>query len=118
MPDHTVLIVEDDPDASAMMKEVLQDEGFAVVCASDGRQALRALAGIEHVCVVLLDLFMPGMNGWDFFAAFRARPAGASVPVVVVTSAPERAPAGADSVLPKPVSLGALISTAARYCPR
>jgi CheY-like chemotaxis protein len=115
---HTVLIVEDDADASATMREVLEDEGFAVVCASDGRQALGVLGAIEHVCVVLLDLFMPGMNGWDFLAAFRARADGASVPVVVVTSAPDRAPAGVDGVLPKPVSLGALISTADRYCPR
>ncbi len=118
MTTHTVLIVEDDADASALMKEVLEDEGFFVVCATDGRQALGAMAGLEHVCLILLDLFMPGMNGWDFLTSVRASPGGDAVPVVVVTSRPEQAPADANRVLAKPLSFGALISTVSAYCAR
>ncbi len=89
---HTVLIVEDDTDASGIMKDALEVEGYSVVCAADGRQALGVVDSIDHLCLVLLDLFMPGMNGWDFLTAFRARPDGAAVPVFVVTSAPESRP--------------------------
>jgi CheY-like chemotaxis protein len=114
--DHTVLLVEDEETLRELMREALEDEGYAVVAARDGQEALDALARVEHVCVVLLDLLMPGMNGWDFFDKLKELPALASVPVVVHTSAPNRAPVGVARVLQKPLQLDRLLATVHDYC--
>ena len=114
---HTVMIVEDDLDASETLREFLEEEGYAVVCASDGSRALVVASEVDHLCLVFLDLYMPGMNGWDFFTAFKAQPRFSGVPVAVVTSAPDRAPVGVEMVLPKPIALTSVLATAAAHCP-
>lgn len=76
-----------------------------------------ALARIEHLCLVLLDLLMPGMNGWDFFDEMRARPELAAVPVVVHSSVPQRAPVGVTRVLQKPLDFDRLLSVVQEFCP-
>lgn len=113
---HTVLVVEDEEDLRDMMREALEMSGYAVTAVEEGQQALDALARLEHVCVVLLDLMMPGMNGWDFVAKLRERPEYANVPVIIHSSAPDRAPAGVDSVLRKPLSLTNLLAVVKKYC--
>jgi CheY-like chemotaxis protein len=65
---------------------------------------------------VILDLLMPGMNGWDFFAEMRRRTELSAVPVVVHSSAPSRAPAGVTRVLQKPLELSHLLSVVQEYC--
>jgi CheY-like chemotaxis protein len=113
---HTVLVVEDETELREMMREALEWNGYVVVTANEGREALEAIPGIEHLCLVLLDLLMPGMNGWDFFDEIRARPELAGVPVVVHSSAPSRAPAGATRVLRKPLDLDLLLSVVQEFC--
>jgi CheY-like chemotaxis protein len=113
---HTVLIIDDDADACETLREFLEGEGYAVECAHDGVEGLAKAAKIDHLCVVLLDLFMPRMNGWDFFDAFKAQPKFASIPVAVITSAPDRAPPGATRVLTKPLGLSPVLGTVAEYC--
>ncbi|MDP9149155.1 MAG: response regulator [Myxococcota bacterium] len=113
---HTVLLVEDEEDLREMMREALELNGYAVVAARDGQQALDELAAIERLCLVLLDLLMPGMNGWDFYEQMRRRPGLANVPVVVHSSAPSRAPAGVTRVLQKPVKLESLLAVVHEYC--
>ena len=113
---HTVLVIEDEDDLRESMRDLLEDGGYAVVAARDGQEALDALAGIEHLCVVLLDLLMPRMNGWDFFEKMRALPDHGMVPVVVHSSAPSRAPAGVALVLKKPVEPERLLSVVREYC--
>jgi CheY-like chemotaxis protein len=113
---HTVLIVEDEEDLREMMREALELKGYAVVTAREGQEALSKLDGIEQLCLVLLDLLMPGMNGWDFFAKLRERPALSDIPVVVHSSASDRAPAGVTRVLQKPVAFERLISVVREYC--
>jgi CheY-like chemotaxis protein len=113
---HTVLLVEDEEELRELMREALEEEGYAVVTAREGREALEAMAHIDHVCLVLLDLLMPGMNGWDFLDEVKARPELASVPVVVQTSAPSRAPQGVARVLQKPLQLDRLLSVVHDYC--
>ena len=114
--DHTVLVVEDEEDLREMMREALELNGYSVVTAEEGRDALKKLAQIEHVCLILLDLLMPGMNGWDFFAELRQRPAFASVPVIIHSSAPDRAPAGVTRVLQKPMLLERLLGVVGEFC--
>jgi CheY-like chemotaxis protein len=113
---HTVLIVEDEEDLREMMREALELSGYAVVTAREGQDALNKIALIEHLCLVLLDLLMPGMNGWDFFEQMRQRPELASVPVIVHSSAPSRAPQGVTRVLQKPLMFEGLISVVREYC--
>jgi CheY-like chemotaxis protein len=113
---HTVLVIEDEEDLREMMRDALELDGYAVATARDGEQALEELSHIEYPCVVILDLLMPGMNGWDFFAAIRQRPELASIPIVVHSSAANRAPAGATRVLQKPLELERLLSVVQEYC--
>ena len=113
---HTVLIVEDEEDLREMMKEALELKGYSVVTAEEGEDALAKLDSIGRICLVLLDLLMPGMNGWDFFAKFRERPELASVPVIVHSSAADRAPAGVTRVIQKPILFDRLISVVSEYC--
>jgi CheY-like chemotaxis protein len=114
---HTVLVVEDEAPLRELMREALELSGYQVVAAGNGREALDALAKVEHVCLVLLDLLMPVMNGWEFLTELQSRPAFAAVPIVVHTSEPGQAPA-ATRVLQKPIKLDRLLSVVGEYCER
>ena len=82
-----ILIVDDDNDVRAALAEMLEEEGFAVEGAPNGRVALaRMKEAPTHPALILLDLMMPGMNGWDFRDAQLRDPALAAVPVVVVSA--------------------------------
>jgi len=84
----TILIVDDDSDVRRSLSDFLEDEGYAVAAASNGRAALDLMrGGGVRPAVILLDLMMPGMDGWDFRQAQLKDPTLASVPVVVVTAA-------------------------------
>ncbi len=115
---HTVLLVEDEVELRELMQEALELSGYLVVTAADGQEALDVLPRIDHLCVVLLDLLMPRMNGWDFFAKMRANPLLAHVPVIVHSSEPADAPAGVTRVLQKPVKLERLLAIVQEYCAR
>jgi CheY-like chemotaxis protein len=113
---HTILVVEDERDLREMMCEALELSGYTVVAAVEGQAALDAITRIEHLCLVVLDLLMPGMNGWDFFKEMRARPGFAEVPVVVHSSAPASAPLGVTCVVTKPIELTRLLEIVRQYC--
>ena len=113
---HTVLVVEDEEDLREMMRDGLELNGYAVITASNGLDALGKLADIERLCLVLLDLVMPGMNGWDFFEKLRQQAQLASVPVVVHSSVAADAPEGVTRVLQKPIVFERLISVVREYC--
>ena len=112
---HTVLLVEDEADLRETIRDALELNGYAVVAAQDGQEALEELDRLGDICMVLLDLLMPRMNGWDFLDKMRERPALADVPVIVHSSAP-RAPQGATRVLQKPVDFDRLLSVVREYC--
>jgi len=113
---HTVLVVEDEEDLREMIREALELNGYAVVIAEDGKEALARLSGIEHLCLALIDLLMPGMNGWDLFQELERRSELAGVPIVVYSSVAGRAPRGASRVLQKPLSFRELLATVREYC--
>lgn len=113
---HTVLLVEDEEELRETMRDALELNGYAVVAARDGQAALEELDHIDHVCMVLLDLLMPRMNGWDFLEKMRERPALAEVPVIVHSSAPSRAPKGVTRVLQKPIEFERLLSVVREFC--
>jgi CheY-like chemotaxis protein len=82
-----IFIVDDDNDVRNALSELLEAEGFTVDGAPNGREALARLRGGVHPAVILLDLMMPGMDGWDFRHEQMRDPELASVPVVIVSAA-------------------------------
>jgi DNA-binding response OmpR family regulator len=115
-----VLVVEDDPDLLSLVEMILVDAGYRVRTARDGRAAL-ARVGEEMPGLVLLDMRMPVMNGWEFAREFRARHDRAA-PIVVVTAAENaRARAeeiDADGFLAKPFDLADVLSAVERHLGR
>jgi len=81
----TVLVVEDDDDVLDGMNTVLTERGHRVLCARDGARALTLLANVR-VDVILLDLTMPVMSGWEFLEAKVADPQLLDIPVIVVSA--------------------------------
>jgi len=113
---HTVLIVEDEEDLRELMQTALESRGYVVVTAEEGQDALFKLERIERPCLVLLDLLMPGMNGWEFYTKMRQLPNLDGVPVIVHSSASERAPAGVTQVIQKPITFDRLLAVVSKYC--
>jgi two-component system chemotaxis response regulator CheY len=112
-----VLAVDDDPAILDLMKDALSGEGYRVIAARNGAEALELLA--EPPCVVLLDMRMPKLDGWGFAKAMRAR--GLQYPVVVVTAAENARrwalEIDAEAYLAKPFQIGELLGIVARFCP-
>ncbi len=112
----TLMVVDDDADIRDMLAEVLEAEGYRVICAADGEEALRVLRqGPPYPSLILLDLMMPGMDGWEFRALQAKDPALAGIPVIVLTADGKPAPIDAAGHLTKPVPLQALLDTAKQW---
>jgi CheY-like chemotaxis protein len=120
-----ILIVEDDPDVREMLATLLSTEGFHVVGAEDGLEALHLLRIVRHrapevPCLILLDLTMPRLGGHEFRRVQLGDPTVASVPVAVMSGAvdiEERAQAlGAVATVAKPIDHDLLLNVVRRYC--
>jgi len=112
-----VLVVDDDEDMIEVIELVLQDAGYTTRSALNGQQALAAVAAAMPALIVL-DILMPVMNGWQFAQEFRAR-YGRDVPIVVATAA-EHVRSRTDAldvseVLPKPFEVSDLLRLVARH---
>jgi CheY-like chemotaxis protein len=116
----TVLVVEDDPELLLSLSEVIESEGYGVSCARHGLEALGRLRGGVHPSVILLDLMMPIMNGWQFRYEQRQDSDLAKIPTVVVSaktdSQQHAAWLEADDYISKPIDLNVLLRTVSRYC--
>jgi CheY-like chemotaxis protein len=113
-----VLVVDDDPDIRDSLREVLEDEGYQVSCVGNGREALDHLkAASPQPCVILLDLMMPVMDGWQFRKEQKQDPAIANIPLVVITATGKR-PVLVDAaeLVMKPLDLNRLFEAIGRYC--
>ena len=117
-----ILLVEDDADIRGMIAQLLELEGYEVLVSAngmDGLQILREREGPARPGLILLDLMMPVMNGWQFRAEQARDPALDRIPVVVMSGdgrVTERAPqVRAASFLKKPVDLEVLLETIKKY---
>ena len=110
-----VLVVDDDDESRAILAEILGRAGYEMVQAQDGRQGLE-LARRRTPDLIVLDLLMPGMDGWSFRLAQRADPALAHVPVLVLSGdpAPQAAALDADLFLRKPIQADHLVAEVGR----
>ena len=117
-----VLVVDDDDATAEALCELLEADGFATVCVPDGQQALDHMRGGDPVCLVLLDLMMPVMNGFEFRDEQLKDARLSDVPVVIVTAdlrpADKARQLQADGYLSKPVSPEALLEVTNRFCGR
>jgi len=114
-----ILVVEDDMDASQVVCDVLGDHGFMVRTATDGREAFEALQHGLRPALVLLDMMLPRMDGWQLMAAIKRDPELASLPVVLFSAHADVARAaeelGAAGYIEKPLGVDALLSAIVRH---
>ncbi len=106
-----VLVVDDDEMVRASVAEFLEDQGYRVVVANDGVEALKTLTESPKPDLILLDLKMPNLDGWGFREEQLRNPNLAAVPVIVVTAVSKASLDGVTAVLCKPLRLPMLAKT-------
>ena len=118
MPNRTILVVDDDADIRETLREVLHHAGHEVATADNGLEALRMLRSGLAPCLVLLDLMMPIMDGYEFLEVQRSDPALAGIPTAVITAgfAVDSERTGDAPLLRKPLGLKSLMAVIERFC--
>jgi CheY-like chemotaxis protein len=115
-----VMIIEDDEGIRAALGQALVEEGYEVVTADNGHQALDLLQTGPLPSLILLDLMMPVMDGRAFLEARAADPRLADIPVIILTAdtraTQDAATLNAQAILAKPLSLQSLLETVAAFC--
>jgi len=121
-PAAPVLVVEDNAEVRQALVALLEAEGYHVAEAVDGVSALRLLrTGAVRPCLIVLDLMMPRMSGWDFRMEQSSDLRLAGIPVVVVSADPLASQAermGAAAVLSKPADPEQFLELIGRHCTR
>jgi CheY-like chemotaxis protein len=112
-----ILVVDDDDAILGSLRELLESEGYGVETAHDGREALDKLAQMEPPQLILLDLKMPVMDGWQFLSERSSDTASVKVPVVLLSGLPfiPNAP-GVSDFLSKPINPSRLLDCVRRLC--
>ncbi len=113
----SVLVVEDDRDVAMTINDVVEERGYRAICVENGREALSVLEG-EQPALMLVDLFMPVMNGAEFLKIVKKSPRLASIPRVIMTGANDPMIGVKEdvTVLYKPVDFEALARLLQKYC--
>jgi CheY-like chemotaxis protein len=116
-PGGPVLIVEDDAGIRESVCQILDDEGFPTVSASNGKEALALLRSLSvPPRLILLDLMMPIMNGWEFYELISRDKSMSSIPVVVMSAQETDVYSGSLRLLRKPLALDQLLATVNEIC--
>lgn len=116
-----VLLVEDDPDVRNIMAELVEGLGYQVATAENGQQTLHYLHSVATLPrLILLDLMMPVMNGWQFVVEVQKNAALAAIPIVVVSAFDEESNdllnLNVAGRLRKPVTYAQLVAVIEQYC--
>jgi CheY-like chemotaxis protein len=111
-----ILLVEDDLAIREAVQAALEEEGYRVTCAANGRDALDLLHSGTATDLIILDLRMPVMDGWEFRAVQKSNPAIAAIPIIAVSAdgSAKAAAIDAEAYLRKPLSIEGLLGTIAR----
>jgi CheY-like chemotaxis protein len=114
-----ILVVDDDQAIRETLSEVLEDEGYSVASAENGQDAMRYLRQRSPPSLILLDLMMPVMNGWQFRDEQLRDPSLSNIPVVVISADPSvrqrTASIAVDHCIRKPIDLEELLALVERY---
>lgn len=117
-----ILVVEDDEPLRSALCEALEDAGFRAVGATNGLHALAQLETLDRPNLIILDLMMPVMNGWDFHTHLKANPSLSTVPVLLLSAYVRRdshtGPQDVAGALQKPVSVDDLLAWVGRLAVR
>jgi CheY-like chemotaxis protein len=109
-----VLVVDDEQGIRETLCELAEMVGCSAMAASNGAEALKLLHQ-RRPCLIILDLLMPVMSGTELLEAMKREPAWASLPVIISTSVPARAPAGMP-VVTKPIDIDVVCEWMRRTC--
>ena len=118
-PRKLILVIDDDPDQRRLLERMLSGAGYVVQAAPDGEAGLK-LALTSPPSLIILDVMMPKMNGYQTCRALRKDPATSGLPIIVLTTKDQPADefwaseAGADAFLPKDGNVSVLLDTIAR----
>ena len=116
----SILVIEDDAATRDAVSLALEDEGYSVTGVTNGQEALQHLRRTAPPNLILLDLMMPVIDGWEFRRQQVQDPALQSIPVIVVSAhagVPQKAAAlGAAEYLSKPIDFDKLLEAVQRYC--
>lgn len=110
-----ILVIEDNEEALAAMSELLKMDGFSTVTATNGALGLSKMKADDNISMVLLDLWMPIMDGWEFLQERKRDKRLAKIPVVVLSALPSKTIDGAEAVITKPVNIDHLLQILRRY---
>ena len=112
-----VLIVEDNKEIQDSLKVALELEGYKAFTADNGKEAIELLGKMPTPCIILLDLMMPIMNGWEFVEEISKDIMLSTIPVVVVSAfGDKKVTPKASDYIQKPIDLDALLNTVCKHC--
>jgi len=116
---NNILLIEDDESIRDITQELLESEGYGVATAANGQAALQLLKSMDTLpCLILLDLMMPVMDGWQFMEKKRVDARLNAIPVVAFSALEERkiSAAHTDDVIRKPINPDVMIKVIKKYC--
>lgn len=117
MTTKSVLIIDDEDGIRETLQMALEFEGYDVHTAANGKEGLEVLDRIRQPCLILLDLMMPSMNGWEFAVAIAKSELHKTIPIVVVSAFEDQAHGlPVRSVLKKPIELSTLLDVVHQWC--
>jgi CheY-like chemotaxis protein len=112
-----ILVIEDDLNIREALKEALIFEGYQVYTAANGKEGLELVKGIPRPCLILLDLMMPVMDGFEFMNCREKDAMIAAIPVLIVSAFPDRAQkVQAQGFVKKPINLDLLLASVQQFC--
>jgi CheY-like chemotaxis protein len=113
----SILIIEDEPIIRETLRDSLELEGYKVQAVENGKEGLSVIRKMERPCLILLDLMMPIMNGFEFLDMKEQDVTIATIPVVIVSAFPDQAQkVNANGFVKKPIDLDLLLSFIKRFC--
>lgn len=113
----SILVVEDNKEIQQSLKMALETEGYNVFTADNGKEGLDTLSRIPTPCLILLDLMMPVMNGWEFVDVISKDIMLSTIPVVVVSAFGDKmGTPKTEGYIQKPIDLDALLNTVSKHC--
>lgn len=112
-----ILVIEDNKEIQDSLKMALEVEGYKVFTADNGKEGMEILGKIPTPCMILLDLMMPIMNGWEFVDVISKDIMLSTIPIVVVSAfGDKKGTPKTDGYIQKPIDLDALLNTVSKHC--